>query len=272
MTSLPTSEPSVVQKQDIEWNAINFKVGNKVILDNVWGKVNAGQVCAIMGPSGSGKSSLLNVLAGRSAPTITNKISGNIMVDGKPINPVDYRKNIAYVMQDDALMATSTPREALQFSAALRLPKGTSLKFINELVETTLSELGLSECADVLIGGALIKGISGGQRKRTSVGVEIITKPSLLFLDEPTSGLDSFSAFNCINLLKKLADHNATVLCTIHQPSSEVFFLFDTCMFLKDGLVCYHGPVKGITEYFSAKGNALALTHSSLNYLLTRSL
>ena len=169
-------------------------------------------------------------------------------------------------MQDDALMATSTPREALQFSAALRLPKGTPLQVINELVETTLSELGLTECADVLIGGALIKGISGGQRKRTSVGVEIITKPSLLFLDEPTSGLDSFSAYNCINLLKKLAGNNATVLCTIHQPSSEVFFLFDTCMFLKDGLVCYHGPVKGIAEYFSSKG--IPITHQ-LTYLLT---
>jgi len=83
MTSLPTSDTSVVQKQDIEWNAINFKVGNKVILNDVWGKVSSRQVCAIMGPSGSGKSSLLNVLAGRSAPTITNKISGNIMVDGK---------------------------------------------------------------------------------------------------------------------------------------------------------------------------------------------
>ena len=132
-----------------------------------------------MGPSGAGKSSLLNVLAGRSAPAPGITIEGKVEVGGKVINPVTYRKNIAYVMQDDALMATATPREALAFSASMRLSSSTSKEKIDELVNGLLEELGLGICADIMIGGALIKGISGGQRKRTSVGVELITNPAV---------------------------------------------------------------------------------------------
>lgn len=238
--------------QDIEWEDVSFKVGNNVILNKVWGKVNAGNLMCIMGPSGSGKSSLLNVLAGRSASTTGITIEGTVKVAGQEINPVSFRKNIAYVMQDDALMATAHPREALEFSASLRLPSTTTKEEIHEIVEKTLTELGIQDCADVLIGGELIKGISGGQRKRTSVGVEIVTKPSLLFLDEPTSGLDSYSAFNCVKLLKSLAKNdNAAVLCTIHQPSSEIFYLFDTCIFMREGKIFYQGAVSDITNYFN---------------------
>jgi len=102
-----------------------------------------------------------------------------ICVGGRTINPVSYRKNIAYVMQDDSLMATATPREALLFSARMRLPTHIIEKGIEEKVDKLLEELGLTECADVLIGGPLIKGISGGQRKRTSVGVELVTNPTV---------------------------------------------------------------------------------------------
>lgn len=145
-----------------------------------------------MGPSGAGKSSLLNVLAGRSATGNGVSISGKVMVGGKSINPVAFRKNIAYVMQDDALMATATPREALMFSASMRLPGTLSSAELRARVDRLLNELGLMACADVVIGGALIKGISGGQRKRTSVGVELITQPVLLFLDEPVSIANQF--------------------------------------------------------------------------------
>eukprot|EP01034_Spumella_vulgaris_P043032 gene43032-53403_t len=123
-----------------------------------------------MGPSGAGKSSLLNVLAGRSSSGGATSIEGMITVGGTQINPVAYRKNIAYVMQDNAMMATATPREALRFSANMRLPGETTSAEIEDLVTHLLEELGLTVCADVLIGGALIKGISGGQAKRTSVG------------------------------------------------------------------------------------------------------
>lgn len=239
-----------VQKPDIAWVNLNFRAKDKVILSDCWGKVNAGQVCAVMGPSGSGKSSLLNVLAGRSAPAPGIFIEGRITVGGKLINPVSFRKNIAYVMQDDAMTPTATPREALLFSASMRLPASYSNSKIRTLVEQLLEELGIAGCADVMIGGAMIKGISGGQRKRTSVGVELVTDPSLLFLDEPTSGLDSYSAFQLVSLLKKVARRDCTVLCTIHQPSSEVFFLFDSVIFMKDGKIFYQGPCKAVINHF----------------------
>jgi ABC-type lipoprotein export system ATPase subunit len=204
-TSNGSEGHSTKASPDVKWTGLNFTAGKTKILTDCWGSVSyysryywtptvadvlfcrfsqvkSGEVCAIMGPSGAGKSSLLNVLAGRSSPAPGISIEGKVEVGGKVINPVAFRKNIAYVMQDDALMATATPREALTFSATMRLPSTVPLQKINELVEKLLDELGLTICADVMIGGALIKGISGGQRKRTSVGVELITNPSVSYL------------------------------------------------------------------------------------------
>jgi ABC-type multidrug transport system ATPase subunit len=229
--------------------------------------VKAGRVCAILGPSGSGKSSLLNVLAGRSASSGPVRITGHVKVDGQAIDPVKFRKNIAYVMQDDALMATCTPREVLRFSAVLRLDD-RPLEEIDDLVNQTLKALGIEECADVYIGNALIKGISGGQRKRTSVGMELITSPSLVFLDEPTSGLDSYTAFQLIHLLRKIASSNATVLCTIHQPSSEVFQLFDTAIFLVKGRILYQGSTDKIVDFFGARGYKCPDDYNTADFVL----
>jgi ABC-type multidrug transport system ATPase subunit len=215
----------------------------------------------------TGKSSLLNVLAGRSASSGPVRITGHVKVDGQVIDPVKFRKNIAYVMQDDALMATCTPREVLRFSAALRLDE-RPLTEINELVDQTLNALGIQECADVYIGNALIKGISGGQRKRTSVGMELITSPSLVFLDEPTSGLDSYTAYQLVDLLRKIASSNATVLCTIHQPSSETFQLFDTAIFLVKGRVLYQGATNKIVEYFGSRGYKCPDDYNAADFVL----
>eukprot|EP01038_Epipyxis_sp_PR26KG_P005004 gene5004-6989_t len=263
------AEPTSNRNNDVKWSNVNYKVGDKSILTNCWGKVPSGKLCAIMGPSGAGKSSLLNVLAGRSSSTSTTFIDGLITVGGKEINPVAFRKNIAYVMQDDALLPTATPREALKFSATMRLPGTVTSEKINQLVENLLDELGLMVCADVLIGGALIKGISGGQRKRTSVGVEIITDPKLLFLDEPTSGLDSYSAHNCVQLLKKVASRNCAILCTIHQPSSEVFFLFDIVIYLKDGRIFYQGSVDDIVGYYGRLGHPCPENYNPSDFVMS---
>eukprot|EP00968_Pinguiococcus_pyrenoidosus_P007149 scaffold473_cov257-Pinguiococcus_pyrenoidosus.AAC.1 len=198
------------------------------------------------GPSGAGKSSLLNVLAGRVAPSQTVHIQGSIKLDGEDIDPVANRSNVAYVMQDDALLQTQTPREALTFSAALRLTTLTDSTERDGLVQSLLHDLGLEGCADTYIGGSLFTGISGGQRKRTSIGVDLITNPEMIFLDEPTSGLDSFSAATVVELLKKVANAGATVGCTIHQPSSEVFRLFDVVILLRKGRVVFDGSVDGL--------------------------
>lgn len=266
--SLMMKESTHLIGHDIAWSDLNFDVGSKRILDNCYGKVMAGQVCAIMGPSGAGKSSLLNVLAGRSATSKDVKITGTVTVAGKKVDPVQFRKRIAYVMQDDALMATATPREALAFSARLRLPPTTTKQEIEDLVTNTLDQLGITSCADVMIGGELIKGISGGQRKRTSIGIEIITDPALLFLDEPTSGLDSFSAQNCVELFSVISKRNVPVLCTIHQPSSEIFFLFDVVIFMKEGRIFYQGPVSKLNDFFSKFDYNCPINYNPADYVM----
>ena len=139
-----------------------------------------------MGPSGAGKTTLLNILSGRCRSNANIKIESDIRMNDYAIDPatnIDVRKQIAFVSQDDALAFTATPREAIRFSAKLRLPRITTDDEIEELADKMLEELGLGECAGTMIGGSLVKGISGGERKRTSVGVELVTKPTLVFLD-----------------------------------------------------------------------------------------
>ena len=144
-----------------------------------------------MGPSGAGKTSLLNILAGRSQTNSTITVESDIRMNEFAVNPthIQVRKQIAFVAQDDSLTFTASPREAIRFSAKLRLPRITTDEEIDELVDKMLKELGLKDCAETMIGGDLIKGISGGERKRTSVGVELVTKPSLVFLDGETSAV-----------------------------------------------------------------------------------
>jgi ABC-type multidrug transport system ATPase subunit len=207
--------------------------------------------------SGAGKTSLLNILAGRAASRGRIKIDADIRLNNYEVDPTNVlvRQQIAFVAQDDSLQVTSTPREAIRFSAKLRLPRYMTNKVLDKLTKRMISELGLEDCADTIVGGALIKGISGGQRKRTSVGVELVTKPALVFLDEPTSGLDSFSAVQLCQVLKKVANAGSSVLFTIHQPSSEIFNSFDHLILLNKGRVMYQGPVAEVPNYFGARNH-----------------
>ncbi|GKZ00466.1 hypothetical protein MPSEU_000999100 [Mayamaea pseudoterrestris] len=244
------------------WRNVNMKLAasgkekERVLLDNVWGEVPAKETTAIMGPSGAGKSSLLNILAGRASSRGRLSISSDIRLNNYSVDPtnIEVRQYIAFVAQDDSLQVTATPREAIRFSAKLRLPRTTKNSQLDKLTSRMLTELGLTSCADTIVGGALIKGISGGERKRTSVGVELVTKPALVFLDEPTSGLDSFSAVQLCQVLKKVANAGASVLFTIHQPSSEIFNSFDHLILLNKGRCMYQGSVGGVPDYFGARG------------------
>jgi ABC-type multidrug transport system ATPase subunit len=143
--------------------------------------------------SGAGKTSLLNILAGRTRNGGNLLVQSSIRVNDLVVDPthIAVRQNIAFVAQDDSLQSTATPREAIRFSAKLRLGRFMTKEQLDHLTHCMLQELGLSECADTVVGNLLIKGISGGERKRTSVGVELVVKPAMVFLDEPTSGLDS---------------------------------------------------------------------------------
>jgi ABC-type multidrug transport system ATPase subunit len=149
---------------------------NKKLLHNVWGEVPKTETTAIMGASGAGKTSLLNILAGRARTNGRLKIEADVRLNNYTVDPtnIKVRKSIAFVAQDDSLQSTATPREAIRFSAKLRLPRSTTESQLDLLATRMLHELGLSSCADTIVGGPLIKGISGGERKRTSVGVELV--------------------------------------------------------------------------------------------------
>ena len=248
-------------------------INKKRILKGVAGNINQGRLCAIMGPSGAGKSSLLNLLAGRVATGVNGAVvNGKVMLDGKALKPNEFRSQVAYVMQEDALFATQTPVEALQFSALLRNPD-LSAGQRNELVAEILRKLRLEKCRDTLVGSALIPGLSGGEKKRTAVGVELVSNPKYLFLDEPTSGLDSYAAWMVVDMLRQLANGEydgvkRTVVATIHQPSSEVFQLFDDSILLSNGRTVYNGPTSNLQEHFAKAGYPIPPGHNPADHTM----
>lgn len=150
--------------------------------------------------------------------------------------------------QEDVLLGTLTVRETIAYSAHLRLPTSMTKEEVSGIVEGTIMEMGLLDCADRVIGNWHLRGISGGEKKRLSIGLEILTRPCLLFLDEPSSGLDSASAFFVIQTLRNVARDGRTVISSIHQPSSEVFALFDDLFLLSGGETVYFGEAKMAVE------------------------
>jgi ABC-type multidrug transport system ATPase subunit len=248
----------------VDFTGVCYSVAARAdILDHVWGTLPAKSLTAIIGPSGAGKTTLLNILAARLSPT-----QGRFAVNGQPLPLMCKSDQLGFVEQEDVLWSTSSPRECLYFSARMRLPVSTSDEQCAALVEDMLVKLGLGKCQDTLVGTELERGLSGGEKKRVAVGIELISNPSLLFLDEPTSGLDSAAAFNIVALLRSLADDGCTCVATIHQPSSRVFFTFDHVILLGNGRTAYNGPAKALAEFLQAQGLPCPLSYSVSEHAL----
>ena len=220
------------------------------ILKNVTGYCLPGQSTFIMGASGAGKTSLLNLLSDRVSVNKGDSIEGQITFNDKHALNEDLFGNYAsYVMQDDCIFQYFTVKEALTFAARLKLHCNEDDQ--NKRVETLIQDLGLQECSDTMVGSITKKTISGGERKRTAIGIELITDPKLILLDEPTSGLDSFTTERIVKCLQGLArKRNKTIVCTIHQPSSQAYSYCDRLLLLADGYMVYQGPANQVGDYF----------------------
>uniref|UniRef100_A0A3P8Q8B9 ABC transporter domain-containing protein n=1 Tax=Astatotilapia calliptera TaxID=8154 RepID=A0A3P8Q8B9_ASTCA len=240
---------SFQKKKPVKTSTEKFTADNIFVALSLSGIMKPG-LNAIMGATGSGKSSFLDVLAARKDPA---GLSGEVLIDGAP-QPPNFKCLSGYVVQDDVVMGTLTVRENFTFSAALRLPSSISHKEKKQKVDRLIKELGLGRVADSKVGTQLIRGISGGERKRTNIGMELIIDPPVLFLDEPTTGLDASTANSVLLLLKRMANNGRTIILSIHQPRYTIYRLFDSLTLLVNGHQVYHGPARSALEYFSDIG------------------
>lgn len=227
------------------------KKGTKEVLKGVSGLVQGGSVMAIMGPSGSGKTSLLHILSGQRLAS-----SGTVELNGEALG-ARTKRHIGMVPQEDVLLPSITVEEALSFSAALRVPMTVPEEEKKRCVEGLLKELGLESIRSSIVGDSRRRrGISGGEKKRCSIGVEMVHRPRVLLLDEPTSGLDSAAAHQLLLLLQELArTENVAVAFTIHQPSSRDFALFDKLLVLSEGSTVYCGDAAEALPYLASLGH-----------------
>ncbi|XP_058744365.1 ABC transporter G family member 9-like [Vicia villosa] len=255
--------PVTLKFHDVVYKAKATKKEQKVILSGVTGMVQAGEILAILGPSGSGKTTLLTALGGR----LGGKLSGTITYNGKLFSN-SMKKSIGFVTQEDILYAHLTVTETLVFTSLLRLPSSFTKQEKIEHAKSVLSLLGLTKCKDSIIGKPMLRGVSGGERKRVSIGQEMLINPSLLFLDEPTSGLDSTTAQKIVSNLWELAIGGRTVVMTIHQPSSRIYHMFHTVLLLSEGIPLYYGKGSEAMEYLSGIGYQPAIAMNPSDFLL----
>ncbi|KAK9808606.1 hypothetical protein WJX72_000468 [[Myrmecia] bisecta] len=237
----------------------------KQIMYNITGQCKPGEVLAMMGPSGSGKTSLLSVLGGRTPKAVRKE--GSVLYNGERLTK-RAKRLVGFVLQDDLLYETLTVWETLYFAAMLRLPKEMSTEDKKQRVQNVITALGLEKCKNTIIGGFFRRGISGGERKRVSVGHELLINPSILMLDEPTSGLDSTTAMHLVQTLRQLATGGRSVVTTIHQPSSRLYQLLDKLLLLSNGHVMYYGVASGAAEYFHKLGYALPFEVNTADFIL----
>ncbi|XP_060943454.1 ATP-binding cassette sub-family G member 8 isoform X1 [Limanda limanda] len=215
-------------------------------------RVRSGQMLAIIGSSGCGKTSLLDIITCRDEGSTTT--SGQILINGRPSTRQLVKKSIAHVRQDDRLLPHLTVRETLVFVAKLRLPTHYSQAQRDQRVDDVIAELRLRQCAHTRVGNDYVRGVSGGERRRVSIAVQLLWNPGILILDEPTSGLDSFTAHNLVITLSRLARGNRLVLLSVHQPRSDIFQLFDLVVLLSSGSAAYCGAARDMVPYFTALG------------------
>ncbi|KAJ6646153.1 ATP-binding cassette sub-family G member 1, partial [Pseudolycoriella hygida] len=255
-----------LQFEDIKYTVGKFsfqnrKFENKTILNGLTGEFKSGELTAIMGPSGAGKTTLLNILAGY----VETGVTGVIKVNGKhrSNNSQSFRSFAAYIHQEDALRPYLTVCEAMTIATNLKLGYNVTKEYKSQMIKNILVLLGLEKRYKTYTGR-----LSGGQKKRLAIALEMINNPPIIFLDEPTTGLDSSSCTQCITLLKRLAQEGRTIICTIHQPSALIFEMFDKLYAVAGGNCIYQGPARQLVPFMANVGLQCPSYHNPADFLM----
>ncbi|KAF4382278.1 hypothetical protein G4B88_011607 [Cannabis sativa] len=237
----------------------------KTLLNNISGEARDGEILAVLGASGSGKSTLIDALANRIAK---GSLKGTVTLNREILESRLLKVISAYVMQDDLLFPMLTVEETLMFAAEFRLPRTLSKSKKKMRVQALIDQLGLRNAAKTVIGDEGHRGVSGGERRRVSIGIDIIHDPILLFLDEPTSGLDSTSAYMVVKVLQRIAQSGSLVIMSVHQPSYRILGLLDRLIFLSRGQTVYSGSPTNLPGYFAEFGNPIPENENRTEFAL----
>ena len=236
-----------VRRMSVFFEGLRYSLNDTRILDDASGEIKSGEVTAILGPSGCGKTTLMHILLGLLQPS-----AGTISINGSTdVTIRDVRKLIGFVPQDDVMISELTVEEVVWLSARMRMESTVHSRQVRTFVDTILDVLELSQLRHCRIGDETRRGLSGGQKKRVNVAMELAMNPSLVFLDEPTSGLDSSMALNLMRCLRKAANAGWAICLVIHQPSSAIYKCLDSVIVMgKGGQTLFSGPTQAASVYF----------------------
>lgn len=244
------------------------KKPDKLILDgSIAGKAIPGRMLAIMGPSGSGKSTLLSAIAGKIKRSNKLTVVGKRFVNNEALAE-DSGIPAAFISQEPNFFPHMTVKETLDFRVDLKLGNKLGKSARNDVVASLIDLMGLTKSIDTIVGNAKVRGISGGERKRLSIACEMISSPPVIFMDEPTSGLDSYQASQVVQYLRKLADSGKTIVTVIHQPSQQIFSMFDDLLLISEGRLMYYGEIEKVRTYFGGIGYKCASDIGTAEHIL----
>lgn len=259
LSYLPRRVPVDIEFQDLCFSVPQGRKGTKLILRNVNGHFRSGQLTAILGPSGAGKSTLLNILAGYKCSGAT----GSILINGEERNLKQFLKMSRYIMQEDLVQPLLTVYEAMMIAANLKLSKSLDLNEKTKAIDEILDLLRLNGTKNTKTNL-----LSGGEKKRLTIALELLNNPPVLFLDEPTTGLDDLSCSQCLGLLKLLAKGGRTVICSIHTPSAKLFSIFDNVYVVNAGQCVYQGFGPSIVPYLNNIGLVCPTTYNPADFMI----